>query len=147
MQFFEAFLQNLKNNNFLFTYFSVKARICDMQRNWEFLIPMLFKPGSKPLTFQILGKTQFLCMSKSTTVNKYGFTPFANGRCQVFYSQQEYISTFSESICIYKFNECIPENVLIIWVLVYFVEISICILCFNKNDQTKLSNIIFSIGS
>jgi len=27
---------------------------------------------------------------------------------------------------------------------VYLVEISICILCFNKNDQTKLSNIIFN---
>jgi len=72
-------------------------------------------------------------MSKSTTVNKNGFTPFANGRCQsllqstsmgsrpllmvdvkVYYSQREYISTFAESICIYKFNECIPDNVLII---------------------------------
>ena len=67
-------------------------------------------------------------MSKSITVNECGFTPFANdecqsllkstpfanGRCQVYYSQREYISTFAESICIYKFNECIPENVLII---------------------------------
>ena len=60
-------------------------------------------------------------MSKSATVNnngfkvnEYGFTPFVNGRCQVYYSQREYISTFAESICIYKFNECIPENVLII---------------------------------
>jgi len=72
-------------------------------------------------------------MSKSATLNKNGFTPFANGRCQsllpstrmgshpllmvdakVYYSQREYISTFAESICIYKFNECIPENVLII---------------------------------
>jgi len=68
-------------------------------------------------------------MSKSTTVNEYGFTvtPFANGGCQsllqstkmgshpslmedfkVYYSQREYIVTFAESICIYKFNECIP---------------------------------------
>jgi len=89
-----------------------------------------------------------LCLwwiSKSTTVNDYGFTPFANGRwqsllqstsiandgCQsllqstsmgshtllmmdvkVYYNQQEYIATFAESICIYKFDECIPENVL-----------------------------------
>jgi len=72
-------------------------------------------------------------MSKSATVNNNGFTPFANGGCQsllqltsmgsnpllmldvkVYYSQREYISTFAESICIYKFNECIPENVLII---------------------------------
>ena len=61
------------------------------------------------------------------------FTPFANGRYQslllstrmgshpllmvdvkVYYSQREYIATFVESICIHKFNECIPENVLII---------------------------------
>ena len=66
-------------------------------------------------------------------VNEYGFTPFDNGRCQsliqstrmgshpllmvdvkVYYSQREYIATFVESICIHKFNECIPENVLII---------------------------------
>jgi len=51
---------------------------------------------------------------KSTTVNEYGFTPFSHGRCQVYYSQREYIATFAESICIYKFNECIPEHVLII---------------------------------
>ena len=36
---------------------------------------------------------------------------------KVYYSQREYIATFDESICIYKFNKCIPENVLIIWVL------------------------------
>ena len=61
------------------------------------------------------------------------FTPFANGGCQsllqstrmgshplpivdvkVYYSQREYIATFAESICVYKFNKCIPENVLII---------------------------------
>ena len=53
-------------------------------------------------------------MSKSTKANEYGFTLFANVRCQVYYSQREYISTFAESICIYKFNECIPENILII---------------------------------
>ena len=65
-------------------------------------------------------------MSKSTTVKKNGLTPFANGRCQnllqstrmgshpllmvdvkVYYSQREYIVTSAESICIYKFNECI----------------------------------------
>ena len=54
-------------------------------------------------------------MSKSTTVNEYGFTPFANGGCQSllngftpfanggcqsYYSQQEYIAAFAESICI-----------------------------------------------
>ena len=73
-------------------------------------------------------------MSKYTPLNKNGFTPFANGRYQsllqstrmgshpllmvdvkVYYSQREYIATFAESICIFKFNECIPENVLIIW--------------------------------
>jgi len=62
-------------------------------------------------------------MSKYTTVNENGFTPFANGRCQsllqstrmgshlllmidvkVYYSQREYIATFVESICIHKFN-------------------------------------------
>ena len=62
-------------------------------------------------------------MSKFTTVNKNVFTPFAIGRCQsvlqstsmgkhplimvgvnVYYSQQEYITTFAETICIYKFN-------------------------------------------
>ena len=56
-------------------------------------------------------------MSNSTKVNEYGFTPFANGRCQsllqstrlgsnplllmdvkVYYSQQEYIATFAESM-------------------------------------------------
>ena len=66
-------------------------------------------------------------MSKSTTDNEYGFTPFANGGCQsllqstrigshpllmvdvkVYNSQREYIVTFAESIYIYKFNECIP---------------------------------------
>ena len=33
---------------------------------------------------------------------------------KVYYSEREYIASFAESICIYKFNECIPENVLII---------------------------------
>ena len=33
---------------------------------------------------------------------------------KVYYSQREYIATFDESICIYEFNECIPENFLII---------------------------------
>ena len=63
-------------------------------------------------------------MSKSTKVNEYGFTPFAKGRCQVYYSQREYISTFVESICIHKFNECIPENVLIIWVLTNYLLVN-----------------------
>jgi len=60
----------------------------------------------------------------STKVNEYGFTPFANGRCQVYYSQQEYISTFAESICIYKFNKCIPENALIIWGLTNYLLVN-----------------------
>ena len=55
-------------------------------------------------------------MSKSATVNKSGFTPFANGGCHV--------STFAESICIYKFSECIPENVLIIWVLTNYLLVN-----------------------
>ena len=73
-------------------------------------------------------------MSKSTTDNKNRFTPFANGTgwqslpqstrmglqpllmvdVKVYYRQQEYIASFAESICIYKFNLCSPENVLII---------------------------------
>ena len=82
-------------------------------------------------------------MSKSTTVYKIGFTPFANGGCQsllqstrmgshplliadvkVYYSQREYIATFAESICVYKFNKCIPENVLIIWVLTMYLLVN-----------------------
>ena len=82
-------------------------------------------------------------MLKSTTVNKNGVTPHANGRClsllqstrmgslpllmvdvKVYYSQQEYIATFAESIWIYKFNECIPENVLIIWVLTKYLLVN-----------------------
>jgi len=82
-------------------------------------------------------------MSKSNTVNKNAFTLFANGGCQsvlqstrmdshslllvdvkVYYSQQEYIATYAESICIYKFNECIPENVLIIWVLTKYLLVN-----------------------
>ena len=61
-------------------------------------------------------------MSKSNTVDEYGFIPSANGRCQsllhstrmgshpllmvdvkVYYSQQKCIATFAESI-IYKLN-------------------------------------------
>ena len=57
-------------------------------------------------------------MLKSTTVNKNGFTPFANGRCQsllqstriglhpllmvdveVYYSQQEWVSPFAYGRC------------------------------------------------
>ena len=71
-------------------------------------------------------------MSKSTTVNKNGFTPSANGECQSrllstsmgshpllmvdvkVYSKRKYIATFVESICIHEFSECIPENVSII---------------------------------
>ena len=36
---------------------------------------------------------------------------------KVYYNQREYIATFAELICIYKFNESFPENVSIIWVL------------------------------
>ena len=32
---------------------------------------------------------------------------------KLIYLNLKYIATFAESICIYKFNECIPENVLI----------------------------------
>ena len=72
-------------------------------------------------------------MSKSITVNECGFTPFANDEGQSLLKStsmgshpllmvdvksttvNENISLlFPESICIYKFNECIPENVLII---------------------------------
>ena len=55
-------------------------------------------------------------MSKSTTVNKIGFKPFANGGCQSLLQPRKYLDTFAELTCIYKFNEWIPENV-----------------CFNKN--------------
>ena len=80
-----------------------------------------------------------LDVTESTTDNKNRFTPFANGTgCQsllqstrmgsnplvmvdvkVYYIQQEYIATCAESICIYKFKLCIPENYLIIWVSIY----------------------------
>ena len=46
--------------------------------------------------------------------NKIGFTPFANGGFQSLLQstrRREYIATFAESICIFKFNECIHENV------------------------------------
>jgi len=39
---------------------------------------------------------------------------YAQCNFKVYYSQRKYIVTFAESICIYKFNECISENVLII---------------------------------
>ena len=35
---------------------------------------------------------------------------------KVYYSQQEYIATFAESICIYKYSEWIPENE--IWLII-----------------------------
>ena len=53
-------------------------------------------------------------LSKSTTVNKIGFKPFANGGCQSLLQPRKYLDTFAELTCIYKFNEWIPENVLII---------------------------------
>ena len=70
---------------------------------------------------------------------------------KVYYSQREYIATFAESICIYKFNECIPGNVLIIWVLTknLLVNAHECIFSwdFNMNSlfqqipiRTKLSS-------
>jgi len=43
---------------------------------------------------------------------------------KVYYSQQEFIATFAESICIYKFNEWILENVLIIWVLTKYLLVN-----------------------
>ena len=43
---------------------------------------------------------------------------------KVYYSKQDYIATFAESICIYKFNECIPKNVLIIWVLTKYLLVN-----------------------
>ena len=37
-------------------------------------------------------------MPKSTTVNKNGFTPFANDGCEsLLYSQWEYIGTYAKS--------------------------------------------------
>ena len=75
-------------------------------------------------------------LQQSTRMDK----PFANGGCQsllqstrmgshpllmvdvkVYYSQREYIVTLAKSICIYKFNKCIPKNVLIIWVLTNYL--------------------------
>ena len=62
-------------------------------------------------------------MAKSTTDNKNGFAPLSNGGSQrLLHSQWEYIATFAKSIRIYKFNECSPENLLImikfwLWVL------------------------------
>ena len=43
---------------------------------------------------------------------------------KVYYGQWEYIATFVESIRIHKFNECIPEDVLIIWVLTNYLLVN-----------------------
>ena len=43
---------------------------------------------------------------------------------KVYDSQQEFNATFAKSLCIYKFNECIPENVLIIWVLTKYLLVN-----------------------
>ena len=40
-------------------------------------------------------------MSKSTSVNEYGFTPFANGGCQNLLSQQEWVHT----LCYWKMSK------------------------------------------
>ena len=45
---------------------------------------------------------------------RMGSHPLQMVDVKVYYSQREYIATFVESICIHKFNECIPEDVLII---------------------------------
>ena len=64
-------------------------------------------------------------MINITLVKTPVYTFFANGGCQsLLYSQREYIATFAESICISKFNECIPENVLIIWVLTMYLLVN-----------------------
>ena len=75
-------------------------------------------------------------MSKSTTVNDCGFTPFANGGClsllestrmgshPLVLQSREYIATFAESLWIYKFNECIPENLFIIRVLTKYLLVN-----------------------
>jgi len=65
-------------------------------------------------------------MSKSTTVKQEwpGSHPLLMVDVKVYYSQREYIATFGESICIYKFNECIPEKVLIIWVLTDYLLVN-----------------------
>ena len=61
-------------------------------------------------------------MSKYIPLNKNGFTPFANGRCQSLLQSTRMGSL--ESICIHKFNECIPEDVLIIWVLTIYLLVN-----------------------
>ena len=53
----------------------------------------------------------FLSLQQST---RMGSHPLLMVDVKVYYSQREYIANFVESICIHKFNECIPENVLII---------------------------------
>ena len=55
------------------------------------------------------GRYQSLLLS-----TRMGSHPLLMVDVKVYYSQREYIFTFAESMCIYKFNECIPENVLII---------------------------------
>ena len=108
-------------------------------------------------------------MSKSTAVNKNGFTTFADGRCQslpqltkmgshpflmvdikVCYSQKEieYITTFAESICIYKVNEWIPENEswLIIYNCKYKMNVHSLVQFYQIPIRAKLLKVIFSIG-
>ena len=108
-------------------------------------------------------------MSKSTSVNKNGFTPFANGRCQslpqstgmgshtflmvdvkVCHSQKEieYITTFAESIYIYKFNEWIPENEswLIIYNCKYKMNVYSLVQFYQIPIRARLLKVIFSIG-
>ena len=51
---------------------------------------------------------------QSTSMGSMGLHPFLMVDVKVYYSQRVYVAIFSESICIYKFNECIPEKVLII---------------------------------
>ena len=85
-------------NEFGFTFFAY----CRCQR-----LLKSTSMGSHPL---LNGRCQSLL--QSTRISSY---PLLMVDVKVYYSKQEYnIATFAESICIYKFNECIPENVLII---------------------------------
>ena len=64
---------------------------------------------------------------------------------KVYYSQHEYITTFAESIRIYEFDECIPKNVLIIWVLTKYLFVNLQYECiFSKFRDSQILSDPFS---
>ena len=57
-------------------------------------------------------------MSKSTTVNKYGFTPYANGRCQMSMSSNPLLMV--DVKVYYSHQECVHTLCLMVDVKVYY---------------------------